>query len=129
MAVVSQSHRTPPPAPDGTNAHVPLRKLSFPALGTLCEVQYAAPSGDAQAADFERAATSWVNAFEAKYSRFRPDSLVSRINAAAGKAWVEIDSEMEGILKLCDTLHFMTQGVLDPTTLPLIRLWDYKAAT
>lgn len=130
MAFIAQSQRTPPaPASDGSAAASPLRKLSFPALGTTCDVQYAAPSGDAQAAGFERAVTSWVNAFEAKYSRFRPDSLVSRINAAAGRAWVEVDAEMEGMLKLCDTLHFMTQGILDPTTMPLIRLWNYKAET
>jgi FAD:protein FMN transferase len=129
MAVVSQSHRTPPPAPTGADPNLPLRKLAFPALGTMCEVQYAATSGEAQAAAFERAATTWVNAFEAKYSRFRPDSLLSKINAAAGRDWVGVDAEMEGLLKLCDTLHFMTQGVLDPTALPLIKLWDYKAAT
>jgi len=128
MGVVSQSQRTPLPAPAGADASVPLRKLSFPALGTICEVQYAAPSGDAQAADFERAAQGWVGSFEAKYSRFRPDSLIGRINAAAGREWIEIDAEMEGMLKLCDTLHFMTQGVLDPTALPLITLWDYKAS-
>lgn len=127
MAVVSQAHRTPPPATTGVDPSVPVRKLSFPALGTRCEVQYAAPGGDAQAAAFEHAATTWVNAFEAKYSRFRPDSLVSKINGAAGATWVEVDAEMEGLLKLCDTLHFMTQGILDPTTLPFIRLWDYKA--
>ena len=129
MAVVSQSQRTPPPAPSGTTANVPLRKLTFPALGTTCEVQYAAPSGDAQASGFERAVVAWVNAFEAKYSRFRSDSLVSRINTAAGREWIEIDAEMEAMLKLCDTLHFMSQGVLDPTSLPLLRLWDYKAET
>lgn len=129
MAVVSQSHRTPPPSPSGAALNVPLRKLVFPALGTMCEVQYAALGGEAQAAGFERAVVGWVNAFEAKYSRFRPDSLVSRINTAAGRAWVEIDAEMEGLLTLCDTLHFMTHGVLDPTLLPLIRLWDYKAAS
>ena len=123
MAVVSQSHRVPPPAPTGPA--VPLRKLTFPALGTMCEVQYAA--GDTQAAAFERAAIAWVTAFEAKYSRFRPDSLVSRINAAAGREWIAVDAEMEGLLQLCDTLHFMTQGVLDPTALPLIQLWNYKA--
>jgi FAD:protein FMN transferase len=128
MAVVSQSHRTPPPTTMGAGADVPLRKLVFPALGTRCEVQYAAPGGDGQATAFEQAATKWVTAFEAKYSRFRPESLVSKINAAAGSEWVEVDAEMEGLLKLCDTLHFMTQGVLDPTTLPLIRLWDYKTA-
>src|SRR5688572_28670520 len=106
MAVVSQSQRTPPPVPSALPASVPLRKLSFAALGTRCEVQYAAPGGDTQATAFERAAQSWVEAFEAKYSRFRPDSLVSRINAAAGREWVDVDAEMEGLMKLCDTLHF-----------------------
>lgn len=127
MAVVSPSHRLPPPAPVGRVSGLPLRRLSFPALGTACEVQYAAPGGDAQAAAFERAVVGWVEAFEARYSRFRPDSLVSRINAAAGREPVAVDAEMESLLKLCDTLHFMTQGVMDPTTLPLLRLWDYKA--
>jgi thiamine biosynthesis lipoprotein len=128
MAVVANSHR-PPPAPSKVAPDLPLRKLAFAALGTVCEVQYAAPGGDAQAAGFERAARQWVQAFEAKYSRFRADSLVSRINAAAGQTPVAIDPEMEGLLKLCDMLHFMTHGVLDPTALPLIRLWNYKADT
>lgn len=127
MAVVSQSQRTPPPAPNGKAAGLTLRKLAFPALGTQCEVQYAAPGGDQQAAGFEQAVVAWVTAFEAKYSRFRPDSLVSRINAAAGRAPVDVDAEMEAMLKMCDTLFFMTQGVLDPTALPLIQLWNYKA--
>lgn len=129
MAVFSHAHRTPPPAPSGPAADVLLRKLSFAALGTTCAVQYVAPHGPEQAAVFERAAVAWVTAFEAKYSRFRPDSIVSRINAAAGREWVEVDAEMEALLKLCDTLFFMTQGILDPTALPLIRLWDWKAST
>jgi thiamine biosynthesis lipoprotein len=106
---------------------MPLRRLSFKALGTNCEVQYAAPGGATQAEGFERAVTAWVMGFEAKYSRFRPDSLLSQINAAAGREWVPVDAEMEAFFKLCDTLYFMTQGVLDPTALPLIRLWNYRA--
>jgi thiamine biosynthesis lipoprotein len=125
MAILAQSNRTPAPA--ASTAFAPLRKLSFPALGTVCEVQYHAPQGDAQAAGFERAAVGWVNAFEAKYTRFRPTSLVSRINAAAGRGWVEIDAETEQLFLLCDTLHFMTQGILDPTALPLVHLWNWKA--
>jgi thiamine biosynthesis lipoprotein len=127
MAITAQSKRPPPPAAAAVPPDVPVRKLSFPALGTVCEVQYAAPGGEAQAKAFEVAAVNWVSAFEAKYSRFRPDSLVSRVNAAAGRDWVDVDEEMEGLLKVCDTLHFMTQGVLDPTALPLILLWNYKA--
>ncbi len=127
MAVVAQAHRPPRTIAAVTDPTLPLRKLTFPALGTTCEVQYAAGGGDAQAAGFERAAVAWVNAFEAKFSRFRPDSLLSRINAAAGRDWVETDAETEALLQLCDTLHFMTQGVLDATALPLIQLWNYKA--
>lgn len=129
MAILATTQRTPSLPASGPGVGAPLHKLSFPAMGTNCEVQYHAPGGDAQVARFERAAVGWVQAFEAKYSRFRPDSLVSRINTAAGSAWIEVDDEMEQLLKLCDTLHFMTQGVLDPTSLPLIRLWNWKTET
>ena len=95
-------------------------------MGTTCEIQYVAPDGDTQAATFERAAVGWVQSFEAKYSRFRPDSLVSRINAAAGRVAVEVDEEMNQLLALCDALYQMTSGVLDPTALPLIQLWNWK---
>jgi len=105
----------------------PLRFLRWPALGTKCEVQYVC-ADDQAAKSFEAAVTGWVAAFEAKYSRFRPDSLVSRINAAAGRDWVQVDAEMDRFLDLCNSVHFMTQGLLDVTALPLMRLWDYKAA-
>ncbi len=104
----------------------PLRMLHFPALGTLCEVQYISPRGDAQAATFDRAVIAWVENFEAKYSRFRPTSLVSQINAAAGRHWVVIDEDMSRLMALCDILYSMTNGVLDPTALPLIQLWNWK---
>jgi len=127
MAIPAASSLPSAPA-GGTNVSAAgLRRLTFPALGTRCEVQYAASGGDSQAAAFERATVGWVQAFEARYSRFRADSLLSRINAAAGRDWVEADAEMEGMFKLCDTVVFMTQGILDPTALPLIRLWNWKA--
>ena len=77
---------------------------------------------------FEQAARNWVEGFEAKYSRFRPTSLLSRINAAAGRDWVEVDAEMGRFLDLSGSLHAISRGLLDVTALPLMRLWDYKAA-
>ncbi len=111
----------PAPGADG------LRRLGFAAMGTKCEVQFVAADAS-QASAFAQAAVGWVQAFEAKYSRFRPDSLVSRINAAAGREWVDVDEDMERMLRLADTLFLVTRGLLDPTALPYIRLWDYKAA-
>ena len=111
-----------PPA----TAAAALHSLRWTALGTDCWVQYQCEDR-AAARSFAHAAQSWVAGFEAKYSRFRPDSLVSRINAAAGRDWVGVDEEMECFLDLCARLHTLSRGVLDVTALPVMRLWDYKA--
>lgn len=103
-----------------------LRRHRWTALGTHCEVQFECAE-ESRAVAFVHAAMCWVEAFEARYSRFRPDSLLSRINAAAGKTWVEVDLEMEQMLGMCESLHFMTRGMLDATALPLLRLWNYHA--
>ena len=123
MALVATTHRPPAPVPTGPAGA--LKRVMFQALGTTCELQY--PVKDVEGGlRFERAAVAWVEAFEAKYSRFRPESLISRINLAAGLTAVEIDAETEQLFKLCDTLHFLTQGILDPTLLPLLRLWNFE---
>ncbi len=127
MAIVSRQDKAPEPARSSLGANLPLRKLAFRAMATQCEIQYTAPAGDAQAKRFEAAAEGWVHAFEAKFSRFQPGSIVSRINDAAGRDWVPVDPETEALLAMCDTLHFMTRGILDPSALPLIRIWNWKA--
>ncbi len=99
--------------------------ISFQALGSPCRIWLAAPTAKAAAA--AEAVGRWVAAFEARYSRFIPTSLVNRINDAAGREWVEIDPETERILALCQEMHFITRGTFDPTALPLLRLWDWKA--
>lgn len=103
-----------------------LRRLSFQALGTDCVVQYVVDEAE-RAARFERDVVTWVRTFEARYSHYRPDSIVGRINAAAGVSWVEVDAEAEQMLNLCASLHQLTGGILDATAGPLLRLWDYRA--
>lgn len=105
-----------------------LRSRRWAALGTECFLQYVCDDA-AAAQNFEQAAQAWVENFEAKYSRFRPDSLLSRINAAAGRAWVEVDEEMEHFLDLSGALFRMSRGLLDVTALPLMRLWNYHTTT
>jgi len=103
-----------------------LRRLRWTALGTNCEVQYGCDDPKA-ATGFEDEALRWVMQFEAKYSRFRPDSLISFINAAAGRDWIDVDVEMTEFLDLSASLYQLSQGVLDVTALPLMRLWEYRA--
>lgn len=114
----------PPPGGNAVAGNPGLRRLAFRALGTHCEVQYQARQMGA-APEFEHAVRLWVERFEARYSRFRSDSIVSRINAAAGHAWTEIDREMEDMLDVCASVHTLTRGIIDVTAGPLLLLWDY----
>ena len=104
-----------------------VRRLEFSALGTKCLVKFRQPD-ERKALEFAAAALGWISRFEAKFSRFRPDSMVSRINAAAGLEWVKTDAEMEELLDIADGLHTRTNGILDPTMVPLLHVWNWKVA-
>ncbi len=101
-------------------------QLTFTARSTVCRVNFR--SSEPRVAEQVQAdVLRWVAWFEARYSRFIPDSLISRINAAAGEHWVEVDPETEALFNLCQEMIFFTRGVFDPTSLPLIKLWNWKA--
>ena len=109
-----------------TTASAGFYKLSFRAMSTECRVHFRSLS-PAGARDFQNDLVRWVAGFEARYSRFIPESIISRINAAAGSSWVELDTETDRLFTLCQELYFFTCGTFDPTTLPLIRLWNWKS--
>jgi FAD:protein FMN transferase len=101
-------------------------KLSFQAMNTICRVHLRTTNAKL-ARDLQTEVLQWVAWFEARYSRFIPDSLIGRINSAAGKHWVDVDPETDALFNLCQEMIFFTRGVFDPTALPLIRLWNWKA--
>ena len=103
-----------------------VRRVEFRALGTACSIQFR-QEDDRAALTFAADALGWLGAFEAKFSRFRESSAVSRINAAAGREWAQTDAEMERMLDLAEGLYNLTDGILDATMLPLLRVWDWKA--
>ena len=84
-----------PPDPQG------VRRLDFRALGTNCSIKFRL-GDDRTALEFAARALEWLGDFEAKFSRYRPDSMLSRINRAAGGDWVAIDPEMAQMLDLAD---------------------------
>lgn len=101
-------------------------RVRFKAMGTNCEILYRAKSKP-QADQFRQSAMDWVKTFERRYSRYQEDSLVGRINAAAGKEAIPIEEEDARLFEICDNMHFLTEGLFDPTTLPLSMIWDFKA--
>ncbi|MEK6787659.1 MAG: FAD:protein FMN transferase [Pseudomonadota bacterium] len=100
----------------------------FRAMGGPCSVQvYAA---DATSADFAlSAAEAEVRRIESKYSRYRDDSVVARINAAAGSGRdVAIDAETAQLLAIAARLHEQSDGRFDITSGVLRRVWDFQSA-
>ena len=103
-----------------------VRRVEFRALGTACAFQFRHPD-EKTALQFVVEALGWLEHFETKFSRFRPASMVSKINAAAGREWVRVDAEMDNLLDLAADLHRLTDGILDPTLLPLLQIWNWKS--
>ncbi|HTB85678.1 MAG TPA: FAD:protein FMN transferase [Candidatus Sulfotelmatobacter sp.] len=102
-----------------------LYRLSFRAMSSPCQIKVHGV-GAPVVRDFFRDAVNWVANFEARYSRFIPDSLIGKINAAAGTHWVDTDPETDRLFQLCHELFFFTRGSFDPSALPLIQLWNWK---
>jgi thiamine biosynthesis lipoprotein len=71
------------------------------------------------------AAVNEVRRIEAKYSRYRADSVVSRINGAAGGDAVALDAETSALLQYADTCHEQSNGLFDPTSGVLRRAWSF----
>ena len=66
-------------------------------------------------------------AIETKYSRYRADSLISRINSKAGEGeFVAIDDETLSLLNFCAVLHEQSNGLFDPTSGVLRGVWDFQ---
>ncbi|HXF78582.1 MAG TPA: FAD:protein FMN transferase [Usitatibacter sp.] len=101
-----------------------LRRFTFRAMAAENEIQV--HSEDAALAGHAAAlAIAEVQRIEAKYSRYRPGSVVSRINANAGRVTVPIDAETRGLLGYADTCWRQSDGAFDATSGVLRRAWDF----
>ena len=89
------------------------------------EIQLAGADADAARRAAEDAIAD-VMRIEAKYSRYRDDSVTSRINAAAGAAAVEVDDETHALLGYADQCHVQSDGLFDITSGVLRRAWNFR---
>lgn len=99
---------------------------AFRAMGSPCSVvldgaDRAALEAAAAAAQAE------VLRLEAKYSRYRDDSLTRRINDSAGGRGIDVDDETAGLLDYAEVAWRESGGLFDPTSGVLRRAWDFRA--
>ena len=99
-------------------------RIPFKAMASACELVLAVDDEPAAQA-LAGAAIAEVQRIEAKYSRYQPDSIVSRINAAAGGQAVACDEETWSLLNYADSLYQSSGALFDITSGVLRRAWNF----
>ena len=100
--------------------------FDFPAMAGMNEVRIAG-ADKALLHRAAQAAIAEVRRIETRYSRYDPDSIVSRINAAAGSGRaLAVDEETAGLLAFAGQLYAISEGCFDITAGVLRRAWDFR---
>lgn len=98
---------------------------AFKAMACTAEVQvYAEDMRSARSA--LTAAQREAERIEAKYSRYRDDSVTTAINRGAGGDPVAVDSETAALLDYADACWQQSSGLFDITSGVLRRVWNFK---
>jgi len=106
---------------------VEVRRYGFRAMASACELVLAEDDAT-RAGALAQQAIAEVQRIEAKYSRYREESLLSRINAAAGGEPVPCDDETLALLDHAAALWRLSEGRFDITSGVLRRAWDFRRA-
>ena len=106
----------------------PEHLIEFSAMASRCSIRLAGVE-TALAGAWADQAIAEVRRIEAKYSRYRADSVVSHLNAAAGQpGGIEVDDETAGLIGFAAALHRASDGLFDITSGVLRRAWDFRSA-
>lgn len=100
--------------------------VSFKAMGGPCSLVVDEVSSPEVQALMSQGVQE-VQRIEQKFSRYRADSVIGRINAAAGRHAVECDEETAALLNFAQRLHADTGGLFDITSGVLRQAWDFSS--
>lgn len=102
-------------------------RVEFRAMGSPCALHLYAERADALEA-LAASCRAEIDRLEAKYSRYRDDSLISRLNDSAGHGCgIDVDDETAALLDYADTAHRQSGGLFDITSGALRGAWDFRS--
>lgn len=122
-------------APTAESPHAPqfaltaredLVAITFGAMASPCEVLLEG-TNMREARELGQAAAQEAWRIEAKYSRYRPDSIVSAINRSEGRA-VAVDEETAALIDYAAQCHRLSGGRFDITSGVLRRCWRFDGS-
>jgi thiamine biosynthesis lipoprotein len=92
-----------------------------------CSFEVLLPAGFSGGIEAAEAALDEVGRLDRTLSIYRPDSEVSRLNAAAGLGPRPASESVIDLLALCQRLADETEGSVDPAVGALVRAWGFDA--
>ncbi len=95
-------------------------------MGSVCQLQ-GWPANNEIWRQAMLAAHAEVARLESKYSRYRSDSVLSRINAEAVRGAVAVDAETAGLLNYAAQAFAHSDGLFDISSGVLRRAWDFSS--
>lgn len=105
-------------------AHAGNVESGRPLLGTWCRV-VARDADGRKAGEAVEAAFAAIGEVDAQMSIHRADSQLTAVNAAAGAGARAVDRDLLNVVRLACDVARRTDGVYDPTILPLMKLYGF----
>jgi len=99
---------------------------SFQAMASPCELLMQVEER-AVAAELLTLAVGEVDRIEAKFSRYRSDSVVAEINRSNGRL-LTLDAESARLLDFADQFYHLSEGLFDVTAGVLRRVWSFDGS-
>jgi len=97
--------------------------LSFQALGGPNTVTWLSLSNDDR---IKEKIIGEVHRIQSKFSRYEATSIVSQINATAGKGSIQVDEETAGLLNFAAEIWRASSGLFDVTSGILRKVWKFS---
>jgi FAD:protein FMN transferase len=99
-----------------------------PTMGTTYHVRFTAPkSAPVDAQKLLRDVESLLAEIDRQMSTYRDDSELSRFNRAAAGQWFAVSRDTAKVVAAAQEISRKTDGALDVTVGPLVRLWHFGA--
>lgn len=103
-----------------------LHTFNFRALGSANQLQFYSEDR-VHAGSIAEAVINDIQLVEKIYSRYLPDSIITKINNSAAKEPVEVDIETAALIDYAETCYRESAGLFDLTSGVLRKAWDFKS--
>ncbi len=112
----------------GCNRPLPMIELAGPTMGTAYSVKVVSPPPTVDSGAVQSTIDAVLADIDRQMSAYRPDSEISRFNAAATTEWFPVSNDFAAVVEAAQRVSEQSSGAIDITVAPLVNLWGMGPA-